>query len=243
MENIESIPADGKRLAPQKVWARLEGKRLFCLGADTKRKQCFLKNLANFYVSQNLEEVKSGDFVFLFGDFETSDAEYFLVWLQILERLARIRPEAVLLITDSRIYGKRFGGQRALAEEELGYVSHTSERDGCLQDMRAAEYFACRMARENGLAIRIARMDGPLTGDALEVQLAGAVSVLLDGAGAETYNLPGGGTLGGGLQKMEDGKAQESRKRSEGSPLSPVPVILNTEKFERSFGKRNGCAE
>lgn len=125
-----------------------------------------------------------------------------------LEQIRVIKPREVLLISDTCVYGKVFGIFHALKEEETGYVCHTDSNDMSAQCMRMAEHLCGRLAREDGVRIKIARVDwGSLLetenhrngrkaslqngGPEEEELLEAILRVLLDGVPGEVYNLPG----------------------------------------------------
>lgn len=130
----------------------------------------------------------------------------FLCFTEQIEQIRKIRPESVLLLSDTSVYGKIFGTPHALKEEETGYVCHTDSKDMNVQCMRMAEHVCGRLAREEGIRIKTARIDRralaeiknsrndreeSLTDGKMEERLAEAIlRVLLDGVPGEVYNLP-----------------------------------------------------
>lgn len=151
-------------------------------------------------VSGNKAQVKKP------GGIEMDPWHNFLHFTEQMERIRIIKPRGVLLLSDTSVYGKVFGMPHALKEEETGYVCHTDSKDMNVQCMRMAEHLCGRLAREEGVLVKIARMDRNvlpeiknrqddgekgLTGAGMEEVLAGAIlRVLLDGVPGEVYNLP-----------------------------------------------------
>ena len=144
--------------------------------------------------------------------------------------------EAAALVTGTEVYGKLYGKERAIREEEMGYVSHLLKEDTAPFCMRTAENLAGRLAREKGLPIKILRtvrnwedtvsdtvvaegVAGAF-GSPIQRLIQGAVTALLLGKAGEAYNLP--------WEEISFEEEPESR-----SPLSPVIVKPDTRKLER----------
>lgn len=162
---------------------------------------------------------------------------------EMLELICSVKPQAVLLISDTRVYGKVYGKPHDLKEEETGYVCHTDPGDTAAQCMRTLEHLCSRLARENGFPVRIVRADwncilgdrtaGKKNGCGTSEESAGEedrkagilpvnlaedmIRVLKKGIPGEAYNLPG---------SYECGEERHS-------PLSPIPIILDTGKAGR----------
>lgn len=226
----KGIEMEQRYYTPDAVWEELEGKRIILAGYEGRQKQDFMQNLTcvsgqkglALAVSGQLDDVCPENFVFLFADMEDGGApEMFLKLLKQLEGLVRTRPAAVVLVTDIRVYGKCFGTQHPLKEDELGYVCHTSKEEIPVQCMRQAEHLACRLAKEEGVNLKVVRAGRGQTGDALWRMIEAAVKVLLRGKPGEIYNLP----------------AQEEEKcsglpKGGTSPLSPGPIMTDSGKVE-----------
>lgn len=209
------------------IWERFTDDRLVLAGIKSDAYMQFLENLKNlsgqpgmsFTVEEGLEQVRSGDFVLLFSGMpgEADCWEQEIGLLEVFPVLLEKRPAAVLLMSGSEIYGKQYGQERALREEEIGYLCHTRQEEIPAQCMRMSEHFACRFARENELPVKIARMGGwPKDSDQIEELLDMAARVLLLGMPGEVYNLPDAG------EEKDNGH----------SPLQAVPVHMNAEKAE-----------
>jgi len=111
--------------------------------------------------------------------------------LDSLERLSNTGFAAAVVVTDYRVFGKIFGRERALREEELGYVCHTSAAEQPQFGMRLAEQLACRMAREDSVNIKVARIPcAAQSGDSRKRMIEAVLYVLLHGEAGEIYSLP-----------------------------------------------------
>lgn len=111
--------------------------------------------------------------------------------LDSLERLSNAGFAAAVVVTNYRVFGKSFGRERALCEEELGYVCHTSAAEQPKFGMRLAEQLACRMAREDGVNIKVARIPcAAQSGDSRKRLIEAVLYVLLHGEAGEIYSLP-----------------------------------------------------
>lgn len=207
-------------LMPRTVWEGLKGKKIILAGNACELRQRFRENLVyisaslgdSFEVSSELPGTDTGHCVFLFSYPEKMDQ--LLELLELLGRLETARPQAAVLISDNRVYGKNFGSTHPLGTDEIGYACHALEEDTLAANLRTAEHFACRLAREEGLDIRVARADGAQSGDMLAAMVEASVRVLLEEASGAVYNLP--------METPEDVK--------ERSPLSPIPIITATGK-------------
>lgn len=228
-----------ERYCPQDmIWEKLAGKKLVLIGNENCQKQEFMQNLAcireqrglAFTVSDRFEDIGAGDCVFVFGGIE--DEGGFRILEEVLMQLAaltRLHPASVVLVSDNRVYGKCFGASHALKEDELGYVCHTAGEDVPLQCMRYIEHFAVRLAREEGLPVKIARAGGGQAGEAFRQMLEAAICVMLSGTDGEVYNLPAqAGHFNGQEQTEKASVCGGAADRSEEpSPLSPMAVVTD----------------
>lgn len=207
-------------LMPQAVWEGLKGKKVILAGNECELRRRFQENLIHiagihgnsFQVVPGMDETDSGRYVFLFAHPEKMEQLQEL--LGQLQELARVKPEAAVLISDNRVYGKLFGRSHPLETWEIGYACHTRAEDIPVTNLRTAEHFACRLAREEGLDIRVARGDASPSGDILVEMTETAVRILLEGEAGAVYNLP--------MRKPDD---QEGH-----SPLAPIPIVTATGK-------------
>ena len=185
---------------------------------------------------------EAADYVMLFWNAEGSPgaddayAQFFTLTEQ-MELLSGTKVKSVLLVSDYSVYGKCFGGTEKKSELQLGYVSHTSAQEIPLHCMRMAEHFACRLARESGLRMKVVRAAEGLSGEAQKAMILAAVKVMLDGVDGEIYNLPGSAGDNPGIQGMADnnpgiqGMADNDLSRQETrSPLAPIHILPDTEK-------------
>ncbi len=237
----------GKKYADSPVWKQLSGRRILLMGVKSPLKQSFLQNLSHmgtqmggeFQVVEDPAEIREGDLIFLFGLTRESGFEAWKeiqsLW-QVFRFLEGKEFEAAALVTGTEVYGKLYGKERAIREEEMGYVSHLLKEDTAPFCMRTAENLAGRLAREKGLPIKILRtvrnwedtvsdtvvaegVAGAF-GSPIQRLIQGAVTALLLGKAGEAYNLP--------WEEISFEEEPESR-----SPLSPVIVKPDTRKLER----------
>lgn len=213
-----------------------------------------------FTVAEGLEQAAPGDFVVLLAAPE--DMERLDLLLGQLRKLTDIKPGAAVLVSDDRVYGKKFGPAHPLKEHELGYVCHTDPADGAAFYMRLAEHFASRLAAEDGVKIRIVRLagaagGGPEAGAKTEKGSSGADTHAVDSGQekTDTYQKSDTDEEGYGLEAAAEGILRvltlgtsgevynlpgdlsgDSSTDGDGlagtSPLSPNPVRLNTEKYQ-----------
>lgn len=219
------LPQDG-------IWEQFAGRRIVLAKSDCLEQKVFADNLAALRTQQQdgfelvcgLEQAEPGDLVILFA--RTSEgAEAWEQTLALLEQLQAVkehRPEAVLLLSGNEVYGKSFGVSCPQKEDELGYICHTSQTDIPAQCMRTAEHFACRLAAEEQIPVRIARIGELPSGEELHLVLEAAARVLLYGENGSIYNLPSTGA-----------KSEEVSADRAGSPLIPSVLVTDTEKSER----------
>ena len=77
-------------------------------------------------------EIREGDLIFLFGLTRESGFEAWKeiqsLW-QVFRFLEGKEFEAAALVTGTEVYGKLYGKERAIREEEMGYVSHLLKED------------------------------------------------------------------------------------------------------------------
>lgn len=239
----DRAPEDGA--AVKQLCSALAGRRIMVMGPETEAGYAAetevirgLQSLkkqygAAFEIPERSESgqnkvIRLGDFVILVRGSGCDPWRELLRLSELLEHLQKADPEAVLLLSDTGVYGKLFGTAHALKEDETGYVCHTDPEDGAAQCMRALEHLCGRMAREEKFPVKIARIPGedyPGTeaesGDeTVCVRMAyHMLKVMLKGTPGEAYNLPGRGI---GLTGIP-----------EHSPLSPIPVVPDTGKAGR----------
>lgn len=140
-----------------------------------------------------------------------------------LSMLRELNPESVLLISDYAVYGTLFGGQHARREDELGSICHTKAEDTAAQCMRTAEHFACSLAREQELPLKVARIGRLPEGQELQRLLTDCIRVLLDGENGEIYN----------VSKAAADTAEQERDGLTRSPLLPMEIAVDTQKAEK----------
>lgn len=223
-------------------WEALEGKKIVLIGPDSPLKQAFMQNLMclsgqrgiDFSVSGQMEDDDRGAYVFLFSGTEDGITMEGMDGLTAqFEMLSKILPASAVLVSDERVYGKCFGKPSARKENELGYVCHTAKADIPVQCMRYAEHLACRLAREEGLPIKVVRAKHGQHGEAVQAALEAAVRVLLCGEPGEIYNLPV--PEGAGAVKEDVGEAgqpdEKGRQGAGGSPLSPMEIAVDSGKY------------
>ncbi len=133
-----------------------------------------------------------------------------------LQSIRKTKPTATVFVSDSSVYGKLFDEPHLIREDEIGYLCHTDEdlQDG--QVLRMTEHLCSRLAREDGINIRIARLQRSFqsaedaannVSDMTETLLR----VLLLGTPGEPYNI--------------SGPWQVSQDMEEISPLSPNKIV------------------
>lgn len=204
------------------LWERLAGRKIILAGISGRQKESFWQSLTYkssqmggaFEVSDDLEKAGERDCVLLFGGTERIEASGAL--LEHLKILASKKIASAVLLSDARVYGKMFGTEHPVKEDETGYVSHTSGEEQAAFAMRLAENLAYRLAQA-GVPIRIARMEAEQDG-IQEETLEAVLGILVCGIPGEVYNLPA---------------RQEKEEEKEGrSPLSPMRIVMDTSKFE-----------
>ena len=231
---------DGQNVLQNTIWDHLAGRRIVLAGIQGECYTRFLENLENlagqpgfsFEVTEGLEQVTAGDFVLLFAELSGRQD----CWSQELEllnffpMLLNKAPASVLLVSGSGIYGKQYGSERFLCEDEIGYVCHTKQDELALQCLRTSEHFACRFAKEKGLPVKTARLGAwPKNSDSVAGVLDAAMRVLLYGVCGEAYNLPEECISShAGAADCQDTGTEENRVRY--SPLQAVPLCIDAEK-------------
>lgn len=257
--------------------SRISGSRILVPGQPNEVRQKVLYGLrcinesmeAGFEVTEKAERMQPEDYVILFPGFEGSGSAAsrlenglksredmlhgFLCLTEQLEQIRTTKPRAVLLMSDTCVYGKVFGMPHALKEEETGYVCHTDSRDMGVQCMRMAEHLCARLAREEGIPVKIARVDRRVLmeiedsrNDGKELQtgripggelLEAMLRVLLDGVPGEAYNLPGSGECRLPESREDEGMNQKETSGipdEEGhSALSPIRIVPDCGKAGR----------
>lgn len=216
-------------------------------------------------VADGPEQAKDGDYVLLFcGDSETAasweqkkddadrkdpenkkqsfDYPQMLFLAGQMEHLVKIHPQAAVLVSDYCVYGRSFGGTEKKKENELGYVCHTSAGEVSAQCMRTAEHLACRLARENGLNLKVARTENNSSGDAGKQMIAAVLQVLLEGKSGEIYNLPDTDIQNKAFPEISDEICKEAGVltwKEKRSPLSAMKIVPDTAKYEGLSGMRD----
>lgn len=260
------------------LWAELAGRTMIVTGPDEGGRQEFAQNLAHLAglqrtelpVADRLEAAAAEDFVIFFAGMPQADttgqqeaiasdvhgashpgqgyAAALSEMLDSLEALSNADFTAAVVVTDYRVFGKCFGRERALREEELGYVCHTSTAEQPQFGMRLAEQLACRMARENGVNIKVVRVPCELQlGDAQKKLIEEVLSVLLYGEAGEVYSLPdlqaasAAGEASAAPKSQGDRAASAAEHRDwqempatdgQRSALSPIRIRPDTRKLE-----------
>lgn len=146
---------------------------------------------------------------------------------EVLLRAADIRPRRMVLVSDTMVYGKLFGEQRLVKEDEIGYLSHTADGETAAQCMRTAENLCFRLTRERGLNAGIVRADwqAVFAGTKQSRLQETLLNILENGAPGEVFNLSEKSSKERLLQKEQCAQAR--------SPLSPITVIPDTGKAEK----------
>ena len=200
------------------IWDRLRGGRVLVLGQESEAKDRFsgrLKEICEkkdklLQISERPDDMCSDDYVIVSG---VSDGwNGFFLLTGYLRQIGEVKPKAVLLLSDVSVYGKLYGEERPVKEDELGYVCHTDPDDQGAQRLRVAEHLCSRMAREDGIAVKIARLPGGWN------DMEMILRVLLDGVSGEAYNIPGVCGEGSGA------------KSDRTSALMPNLIVTDTEK-------------
>ncbi len=134
-----------------------------------------------------------------------------------LTRLSEQMEGRWLLLSDFSVYGKLYGSAHPIAEDEMGYVSHTDPADSGAFIRRMAENLFCRMIRDGKLSGCIARIEAGCACEGLtRAELTQLEQLLEKGADGEAYNL--------------DLVPGREKKTLPDSPLSPLPFNPDTRK-------------
>lgn len=246
-----------QKITPEKIWKNFEGSRIVLAGVRNNDRELFGESLGSvgsqsggmFAVLDGEEQVREGDYVLLFArtaavdrkrkasEWTTEAEDWKLAandWnetlrlLETLQSLPEKKPAGVLLVSGNEVYGKSYGYRHARTEAELGYVCHTSAADTQAQCMRMAEQFACRLAAEKKLPVRIVRINGNAETEELRRLPVQAMRVLMLGAAGEIYNISG---------KKEEPAAEKPKPATEAKkPLrigDPKIVSFQDRKEER----------
>lgn len=217
---------------------------ILVFGAHSRLKEIIIRKLRkmNFEVISRTEaEAGAENCVIIVPDLnqgESKNWQEFLELAELLERICAVKPRTVLLVSNTKVYGKVYGNRHALKEDETGYVCHTAPRDNAAQCMRMLEHLCSRLAREDGFPVKIVRADwehilgasrGPdgnsgeerEDGGGFSENLAEAmVRVMQSGVPGEAYNLSAADEC------RETGSGQpEGEIQQELSPLSPIPIM------------------
>lgn len=237
------------------ICAALNGRRIVFAGLQNEQRQIYEQNLlhlfrqkqVNVQTADSIRTVTKDDLVLIFGKIEdahggesdkslTQTAKkagtqqtkraQLLSLMEQLALLAEKKPAGAVLLSDCLVYGKQFGTPHKYKEDELGFLSHTDQKESVLQYMRMAEHLACRMAAEEQLHIRVARQDLRTETENLGQVMEVLLMLLLYGADGEIYNLP------------QSGQPWTYGEMEEGSPLSPLEIILDTEKADAAASDR-----
>lgn len=223
----------------ERLRMHLDGKRIVLGGLECSLRQNFLQDLkylagygsVQFQVLERLEEAEPGDYILLFNQIEPGGSGSFRSLDELmreLERLKERKPKSVVLVTDQAIYGKIFGKTRLCREQDMGYICHTAPDGMSLQYMRTVEHLACRIAREEGLAVKAVRAGRGQSGEALVQMILAALCVLVWGTDGEVYNLPvsdGADLPAAGEESTDAPEWTEDR-----SPLSPMQIKMDCSK-------------
>lgn len=211
-------------------------------GQESKEKQMFLAWLRRpgtqadreFISVTRAEEIAPEDRtdcrVLLFGSMDSADGT--VAWrsfeklTETLLQAAALRPRRLLFVSDMMVYGKLFGEQRLVREDEIGYLSHTTDREMAAQCLRTVENLCFRLAREEGLNAGIVRADWKTvfagTGECRMRETL--LNILENGAPGEVFNLS--------EESLKERILRNERCAEARSPLSPITVIPDTGKAE-----------
>lgn len=141
-------------------WKRAENVAFEIMNPETTEKESRKSECMEEEIQGQSQKVNERDFVIITCSSRVQDGwQEFLVLSGLLEKLQKRKPKAVLLLSDTKVYGKIFGTSHPLKEDEMGYVCHTDPKDESVQCMRTLEYLCSRMGREEGFPVKIARAD------------------------------------------------------------------------------------
>lgn len=227
----------------------LSGRRIVFAGLQNEQRQIYEQNLLHLFrqkqikvqTTDSIRTVTNDDLVLVFGKIEDEHCTeldksltqkekkagakqtkrtQLISLMEQLAFLAEKKPAGAVLLSDCLVYGKQFGTPHKYKEDELGYLSHTDQKESAFQYMRMAEHLACRLAAEEQLHIRVARQDLRAETENLGEVMEVLLMLLLQGTDGEIYNLP------------QSGQPWTYGETEEGSPLSPLEIILDTEKAD-----------
>ena len=222
------------------VCSRLKGKTIYLCGSDERMKELMKHSLDEINVQNELmmqilteKEVvpEKGNLILMTGVIQGTGSESLNqldAQMAEMEMIMKSEPEAVVYISDSRVYGKSFGPQVSRKEEELGYVCHTALADMELQCMRMAEHLVCRMAKEEQMMIKTVRLDRKAEEKEMHELVPYILGVLLNGMSGEIYNV-----AAADLDDQKNAAEAESGPlewKENRSPLTAMEIRLNTEK-------------
>ena len=229
---------------PEMIWQYFAGSRIVLAGVRNNDRELFSENLgtagsqngSELTVLDGDDQIREGDYVLLFArttvpsrkrkasEWKTTgedwtiaaeDWEETLELLEVLQHLPEKKPAGVLLISGNEVYGKSYGFRCAKKETELGYVCHTGAEDAAAQCMRTVEQFACRLASEKELPVRIVRINGGAEIEELRRLPFQAMRVLMLGVPGEIYNISG---------KKKTAEEEKSKAPAEGKRTAPVRI-------------------
>lgn len=217
--------------------------KIWLLGPESQRKRTWTEQLRRLSAQTGREFVSirqpgeipsremEGCRALLFGDSGSCDGaelwQSFEKFSEILLQLAGNRPGRLLFVSDILVYGKLFGRQRLVKEDEIGYAGHTAERDMAAQCLRTEENLCFRLAREEGLNIKIVRADqSVMSAEAPQEKLLETLlGILEDGVPGEVFNLS--------AKTLEERRQKNEQCARGHSALAPVTVIPDTRKAEK----------
>ena len=231
---------------------RTDGKeKLILLGPDAPVKQMLKGALTRLAEGENVadtaDDLTREDCVLLFGRYagfeeqprssvrdgmgdQRPDTGWIEELTDAIRQIQRVRTREVLFVSDMMVYGKVFGEQRLLCENEIGYVCHTAADGTTAQWMRTAEHLCARLAREEGLSVKIVRADWEHIPAVLQEKgepgaiLSSLFDILKNGTAGEAYNLSG---LSRDTLERKSAECAGAR-----SPLAPVAVLPDIGKAE-----------
>ena len=209
-----------QKSTPEMIWKNFEGSRIVLAGVRNSERTFFGESLGTVgsqlggtvTVADGAEQIREGDYVLLFArtavpdgkrkasewttkpeDWKTAEGDWeeTMELLETLQSLPEKKPAGVLLVSGNEVYGKSYGYRQAKKEDDLGYVCHTNAADAAAQCMRTAEQFACRLAAEKNLPVRIVRINRNAEAGELRRLPLQAMRVLMLGAPGEIYNISG----------------------------------------------------
>ena len=209
--------------------------RIILCGSDTEQKKIFLEGLQravnlkkiDMEILDRPEEMGQDDFALLFPGYDWKEFEKTEKALSLLKK---VHPREALLFSDAEVYGKVYGDPHPLKENELGYVCHTDLKETGKTCLRMAENLCFRLFQEEKVEIKIVRADMRAFLNSQDASKIGkkeqnekiqqlvleTIRILKNGKPGEAYNLD--------VLEREDGLTGGR------SPLSPIEILLDTEK-------------